>query len=135
MSSGNLRGNSGFSLRDELRARISDELTASGRGLEPDWEHIMELDRTVQKIKKWENTMTRRTYRIELKIDFQDDDRHQYVGEIVRRYARDILSSTMLLQDGRKPLVAVQIEDSFIGSQEVDLMPESDSFHRPEDEV
>ena len=79
--------------------------------------------------------MTRKTYRIELKIDFQDDDRHQYVSEIVRRYARDILSSTMLLQDGRKPLVAVQIEDSFIGSQEVDLMPESDSFHRPEDEV
>jgi hypothetical protein len=135
MSSGNLEGNIGARLINSLRNQISLELTASGRASKPDWELIQQLDQTVQKIKKWENTMTRRTYRIELKIDFQDDDRHQYVGEIVRRYARDILSSTMLLQDGRKPLVAVQIEDSFIGSQEVDLMPESDNFHKPEADV
>lgn len=135
MSSGKIIGNIGARLIDSLRNQISLELTAYGRASKPDWELIRQLDQTVQKIKKWENTMTRRTYRIELKIDFQDDDRHQYVGEIVRRYARDILSSTMLLQDGRKPLVAVQIEDSFIGSQEVDLMPESDNFHKPEADV
>ena len=135
MSSGKIIGNIGARLIDSLRNQISLELTAYGRASKPDWKLIRQLDQTVQKIKKWENTMTRRTYRIELKIDFQDDDRHQYVGEIVRRYARDILSSTMLLQDGRKPLVAVQIEDSFIGSQEVDLMPESDNFHKPEADV
>ena len=135
MSSGNLEGNIGARLINSLRNQISLELTASGRASKPDWELIQQLDQTVQKIKKWENTMTRRTYRIEVKVDFNDDDRHQYVAEISRRYARDILSSVMLLQDGRKPMVALQIEDSFIGSEEIDLMPESDTYHQPEDKV
>ena len=135
MSSGNLKGNTGFRLRDELRARISIELTASGRASAPDWKLIHQLGETIRKIEKWEKTMTRRTYRIEVKVDFNDDDRHQYVAEIVRRYARDILSSVMLLQDGRKPMVALQMEDSFIGSEEIDLMPESDTYHQPEDKV
>jgi len=79
--------------------------------------------------------MTRKTYRIELKIDFADDTRHELVEQLVRQYGRDLLSSTMLLQDGRKPLVALVVDDSFVGTEEIELMDESDNIHKPDGEV
>jgi hypothetical protein len=133
MSSGNLQGNA--IIRDALRDRIFKEITASGRASEPNWRRIHQWDRTINRLQKWDNIMTRKTYRIELKIDFADDTRHELVEQLVRQYGRDLLSSTMLLQDGRKPLVALVVDDSFVGTEEIELMDESDNIHKPDGEV
>lgn len=77
--------------------------------------------------------MARKTYRIELKIDFNDDSRHEMCEQLIRQYGRDLLASTMLIQDGRKPLVALFIDDSFVGTDEVSLLDPSESIHTPDE--
>jgi hypothetical protein len=103
------------------------------------WGHLTEhkqyYERMINELQIWDNTMTRKTYRIELKIDFADDTRHELVEQLVRQYGRDLLSSTMLLQDGRKPLVALVVDDSFVGTEEIELLQESDNIHKPDGEV
>lgn len=73
--------------------------------------------------------MARKTYRIELKIDFNDDSSHEVMLGIAKQYARDLLASSMLLQDGRKPAVALMTDDSFHGTDEIDLLDESKELH------
>lgn len=80
-------------------------------------------------IVKWEGIMPRKTYRIELKIDFNDDNNHEVMLGIAKQYARDLLGSAMLLQDGRKPAVALMTDDSFHGVDEIDLMDQSQTLH------
>lgn len=87
----------------------------------------------INQVREWDQIMSRRTYRIELKIDFSDDDRHATMEELVRQYGRDLLASAMLVQDGRKPLVALFIDDSFVGTDEIALLPASDSIHVPDE--
>lgn len=75
--------------------------------------------------------MSRRTYRIELKVDFNDNSSHEIMTGIAKQYARDLLGSAMLLQDGRKPAVALMTDDSFHGIDEIDILAESDNIHTP----
>lgn len=97
--------------------------------MEPQWKKRFAY--VVFKINRWDDTMARRTYRIELKIDLNDEARHEPLKQIVTQYARDLLGSAMLLQDGRKPIVAVLAEDSFVGTEEIELLPESEEIHQP----
>jgi hypothetical protein len=76
--------------------------------------------------------MSRKTYRIEVKIDFNDDTRHEAMLMVAKQYARDMLASAMLLQDGRKPAAVLMTDDSFTGIDEVDLMDET-AVRDPED--
>lgn len=78
---------------------------------------------------KWEDHMARKTYRIELKADFDDAASHEIMLGIAKQYARDLLGSAMLLQDGRKPAVALMTDDSFHGTDEIDLLEESKELH------
>lgn len=84
-------------------------------------------------IEQWDQIMSRRAYRIELKIDFSDDSRHEIMEQLVRQYGRDLLSSAMLVQDGRKPLVALFIDDSFVGTDELSLIEPSENVHTPDE--
>ena len=85
-------------------------------------ENALALDR-------WDREMARKTYRIELKIDFQDDTRHAALIEVAKQYARDFLASAMLLQDGRPPAAVLMTDDSFVGMEEVSILEESDNLH------
>lgn len=80
-------------------------------------------------INKWDAHMARKTYRIELKIDFTEESNHEIMIGIAKQYARDLLGSAMLLQDRGKPQVALITDDSFHGSDEIDIMPEGESLH------
>jgi hypothetical protein len=79
----------------------------------------------------WDNTMARKTYRIELKIDFNDDTRHEALLQVAKQYARDFLASAMLLQDGRKPMAVLHTDDTFTGVEEIGIMDPSDDVHQP----
>lgn len=78
---------------------------------------------TYHRITEWDATMARKTYRIELKIDFEDDTRHEHMLTVARNAARDLISVAMLLQDGRKPQIALITDDTFIGSDEIEIQP------------
>lgn len=81
----------------------------------------------------WDRETMRKTYRIELKIDFNDDTRHEALLEVAKQYARDLLGSAMLLQDGRRPACVLMTDDTFIGQEEIDILPESENLHAPQD--
>lgn len=60
----------------------------------------------------------RRHYTIELKIEFHDEARYEQLKVVLARVARALLTSTMLLADGRKPVVMIQGEDWLEGINE-----------------
>ena len=82
-------------------------------------------------VMRWDETMARKTYRIELKIDFNDDTRHDALMTVARQYARDLLGSAMLLQDGRKPACVLMTDDTFTGMEEIDILEPSENLHVP----
>lgn len=93
-------------------------------------ENYERIDAHLTKLIHWDDeVMARKTYRIELKIDFNDDANHEIMLGIAKQYARDLLGSAMLLQDGRKPAVALMTDDSFHGVDEIDLMDQSQTIH------
>lgn len=79
----------------------------------------------------WDKQMARKTYRIELKLDVSDDNRHDAMLEVCKQYARDVLASAMLLQDGRPPSVALITDDTFTGSEEISLLQPGEVVHTP----
>lgn len=80
--------------------------------------------------REWDD-MSRKTYRIELKMDFNDDTRHEALIMVAKQYARDLLASAMLLQDGRQPQVALITDDTFEGMEKISIIEESENVHRP----
>lgn len=116
--------------------------------LPPRYDHINNLDMAstiitnawekhtspemVTKIHQWDDIMTRKVYRIELKIDFDDDSRHEHMVNVMTQYARDTLASAMLLADNRKPMVALISDDSFVGTEEIELLAAGDEIHTPD---
>ena len=68
--------------------------------------------------------MTRKTYRIELKIDFEDDARHEHMNQVAVGVAQQMLAAATLLCDGRKPLCALLTDDSYTGIEEHNINPE-----------
>ena len=81
-------------------------------------------------INEWD-AMGQKTYRIELKINFAEDENHNVMLTIAKQYARDLLGSAMLLQDKTKPGVVLFAEDSFFNMDEIDLLDESNNIHIP----
>lgn len=65
--------------------------------------------------------MASRTYRIELKIDV-DEQRHEQIRLVVTKQARMLLTTATLICKGRKPHVAIQTDDLFEGLTEHELM-------------
>lgn len=84
-----------------------------------------------QRSKEWDDIMSRKTYRIELKMDFSDDTRHEALLMVTKQYTRDLLASAMLLQDGRAPQVALITDDIFEGTEQISVLEESEHVHDP----
>ena len=99
------------------------------------WSNAKLSSRSVSKMitssSNWDNDM-RKTYRIELKIDFDSEERHEALLMVAKQYARDFLGSAMLLQDRSKPACVLHTDDTFIGMEEIDILAESENLHAPE---
>lgn len=75
-----------------------------------------------RKLQSWDKIMSHKVYRVELKIDFADDDRHQQMLELAKSAARDLFTTASMLQDGtRKPLIALITDDMFLGTEEINI--------------
>lgn len=70
-----------------------------------------------------EDLMSRKTYVIELKAEFDDETRHAALQKILRRAARQIYTSAMLLNDKEraKPQIALHSEDFFAGTEQLTI--------------
>lgn len=60
------------------------------------------------------NTM-RKTYSIELKVDFDDEKRHAMALKLCRIAARRLLTQVALIADNRPPQIGILSEDFFEG--------------------
>lgn len=65
--------------------------------------------------------MSIQTYTIELKIDC-DDERHQAMTQIMVQFARDWMSSSMLLSQGKNPQLICRTQDAFYDEKEIDAL-------------
>lgn len=80
--------------------------------------------------------MARRTFTIEVKLDIDDKTEGNQAYEamlmITKQYARNILASAVLVNDGRKqPVIALFTEDSFHAQSEIELLDPSDEIVSP----
>ena len=64
----------------------------------------------------------RKKYRIELSIEFKDQDRHKDLKPIILQAARDLLATAQLIADYRQPQIAVQSDDFFVPPEQINLM-------------
>lgn len=69
--------------------------------------------------------MSLRTYTIELRIDFDSEDKAQIMLDSVRQSAKSMLATAMLLADNRKPDIALTCGDLFEGSKEISLVDDA----------
>lgn len=65
--------------------------------------------------------MSIQTYTIEMKIDC-DDERHEAMVAIMVQTARDWLSSSMLLSQGKNPQLMCRTTDAFYDEKEIDAL-------------
>lgn len=54
-----------------------------------------------------------KTYTIELRADYVDEEKHDVLLEAVREAARVMLSTAMMLKDKRDPQIMLQAGDMF----------------------
>jgi hypothetical protein len=64
--------------------------------------------------------MALQTYSIELKVDTTDEG-HEAMTQLIQTYARDLLTSAMLLSPGRMPMIAARAADAFYDTREIEL--------------
>lgn len=102
-----------YDLRQQGWWRIDDKTSPSVRR-----QHVAYCRKT----STWDEFMARKTYRIELKVDFNDDTRHRHMIEVAKEKARELLASSMLLQDGRAPQIALVTDDNFYGHDDIDVV-------------
>jgi len=62
-----------------------------------------------------------RTYTIELRADYQTDDKYEILLEAVREAARTALATAMMLKDKRDPQISMQVGDMFNKDAEIQL--------------
>jgi hypothetical protein len=65
-----------------------------------------------------------RTYTLEIKVDFDDEERFEIVKQHLFEQGRETLAMCMMLAGKRKPQVALHSQDFFAGNEEFDLTAE-----------
>lgn len=68
----------------------------------------------------------RRTYTLEVKIDFDDESRHDQMRKVLREAGRSAYALALLLADNRQPMIALRSEDFFEGTQEILIKDDED---------
>lgn len=67
-----------------------------------------------------------RTYSIELKADFQDDEKHEILLQAAREKARELLAIALMLKDKREPQIAFQTGDMFERNKDLEILTADD---------
>lgn len=62
-----------------------------------------------------------RTFTIELRADYLDDDKFRVLEMAMKAAAKHVYTTALLLQDKRKPEVALYGSDFFASRQEIEL--------------
>ena len=62
-----------------------------------------------------------RKWRIEIKVDFDDENKHPVFEKAVKREAKVLLATAMLLRDKRDPQLAVSNEGVFIPREQIEM--------------
>lgn len=65
-----------------------------------------------------------KTYTVELRADFVDDEKHDILLEAVREAARTMLTTAMMLKDKRDPQIALQAGDMFEKNSDLEIFNE-----------
>lgn len=65
------------------------------------------------------------TYTIEMKFD-APGEHHKAMEQVIKQYARDLLASAALLSAGNNVQVACRTQDSFYGSEEIEVLEPSE---------
>lgn len=80
--------------------------------------------------KQWveDTTDMRKTYFIEVKVDFQQDavTKYKLIESTLREAAANILATAALLNDGRPTQVAFRSDDIFEGNADLEIVNASD---------
>jgi hypothetical protein len=85
---------------------------------------------------KWRQTMARRTFTIELKVDFDEgDNRYEPMTKIVGQAAKDLLAvSTLLAANKKPPQVVWFTEDAFFDTTQLGSSDDQGTLERFENE-
>ena len=62
-----------------------------------------------------------RTFTIELRADFQENDKYDLMLEAARATARELLATAMLLKDKRDPHISLQCGDMFEQDRDLEI--------------
>jgi len=63
-----------------------------------------------------------RTYQIELRASFEDEEKYETLLEIVRQAAREMLATAMILKDKRDPQIALNTGDMFETNKDLSIV-------------
>lgn len=63
-----------------------------------------------------------RTYKIELRMDFVDESKHDQMIIIARQTAQELVTAAYLMMDKRKPLITLETGDMFEGNKEIEVV-------------
>jgi hypothetical protein len=67
-----------------------------------------------------------RTYVIELRVDFQTDDKYDITTEAAREMARQLLATAMMLKDKRDPQISFSSGDMFEANKDLEIITPED---------
>lgn len=67
-----------------------------------------------------------RTYTIELRVDFQEDEKYDIMLQSAREMARQMLTVAMMIKDKREPQIMLQAGDMFEKNADLEIITPSD---------
>lgn len=68
-----------------------------------------------------------RTYKIELRADFQDESKYDLLLEMARASARELLGTALMLKDKRDPQMRLEMGDMFSKDENVEIIAPEDA--------
>lgn len=63
-----------------------------------------------------------RTITIELRVDFQENEKYDIVTEAARSSARELLTMALMLKDKREPQISMQSGDMFERNKDLEII-------------
>lgn len=75
---------------------------------------------------------TMRTYTIELRCDFDSNDKYDAMLEAMRELARNTMATALMLKDKRDPQVAFKTSDMFSKDDNLEILTPEDALPRGE---
>ncbi len=78
--------------------------------------------RAINQYLDWhKDTFTMKTFTIELRVDYSDEEKNDVIKEAIKVAAKHVYTTALLISEKRKPQVAVHSSDFFAGTEEIEL--------------